>query len=92
MGENITLFFSDAYPFSACVWVDNQEDAPQVSRSVCFPLMKQTSEFINTSMLNGNFNTCSVFPRDILFPGKGFTGKVECQWKERSNKTLMSHG
>lgn len=90
MCENINPFFSAAYPFSACVWVDNQEDAPKVSRSVY--LMKQTSEFTRTSVLNGNFNTPSVFPRDVLFPGKSFTGMVKCQWKERNSRTLMSDG
>lgn len=92
MCKNINAFFSVAYLFSACVWVDNKEGASKVSRSVCFPLTKQTSAFTRTSVMNGSFNTSSVFPRDVVLPGKGFTGKIECQWKERNNKTLMSDG
>lgn len=87
MCKNINPFFFATYPFSAWVWLDKKEDAPKMSRSVCFPLMKQTSESSRTPVMNDNFNTPSAFPRDVPFPGKCFTCNVECQWKERSNKT-----
>lgn len=73
MYEIINPFFSTAYPFSACIWVENQEEAPKVPGNVNFPLMKQIPEFTRTVVLNNNFNISSVFPRNALFHDKGFT-------------------
>lgn len=89
MCEIINPFFSTAYPFSACIWVESQEEAPKVSRNVYFPLMKQTPEFTRAVVLNINFNISSVFLREGLFHAKGFT-KLRYSVSGNSEVTRLS--
>lgn len=92
MCKNINPFFSAAYPFSDCVWVVNQEDAAEVSRSIFFLWWSKHQDLTEHLCWMATLIPLVCIPEMYFFPGKGFTGKVECQWKERNIKTLICDG